>query len=60
MMLHRLTPLLLALTLPLGVSAHEPGQEAVVKTYTAALSPDQQGGGHSHVSAGYGAPNGRI
>ena len=42
MMRHRLAPLLLVLALSPGVSAHEPEQEAVVKTYTAALSPDQQ------------------
>jgi hypothetical protein len=42
MMLHRLAPLLLVLVLPLGVSAHEHEQEVVVKTYKAALSPDQQ------------------
>jgi hypothetical protein len=42
MMLHRLASLLWVLALPLGVSAHEPEQQAVVKTYTAALSPDHQ------------------
>ena len=56
MMRHRLAPLLLVLALSPGVSAHEPEQEAVVKTYTAALSPDHQVVGTVHVSAGYGAP----
>ena len=33
---------LLVLAIPVALSAHESEQEAVVKTYTAALSPDQQ------------------